>query len=154
MGYWVYQRALYQAQEKMESDFLKSLPESELEEINYTDNQAVIYWQEDDEDFIFNSRLYDVAKKKTINGIVYLYCIKEEKEISLLEHISKTSSVNKSNDINIGNPDPLTEYILKHREALQLYIFCNSKFSITNTGIPEWAKEIILPPPRPFCLKA
>ena len=60
----------------MESNFLKSLPESELEEINYTDNQSVIYWQEDDEDFIFNSRLYDVAKKKTINGIVYLYCIK------------------------------------------------------------------------------
>ncbi len=148
MGYSLYLMAWNNTFEKMETVFLKTVPKDAMEQINYTANEKCITWIKAGEEFMLNNEQYDVIQKKTIEGNVYFYCIKEKDELCLMENVAEILSFKKSCDFNFTNPDLLTEYIPIQSEMIRLNIIpTTTAISLINTALPLQARNIILPPP-------
>ncbi|AFK05122.1 hypothetical protein Emtol_3997 [Emticicia oligotrophica DSM 17448] len=52
-------------------------------------NLAKIEWEEDEKEFWYNGKLYDIVEIKTINKTKYYYCISDENEEQIIAQIKK-----------------------------------------------------------------
>ncbi|MEI9957157.1 MAG: hypothetical protein WDM90_12845 [Ferruginibacter sp.] len=78
----------------MEIALFKTISDEDLEVFEFTENNTDIIWQDKGREFSLHGELYDVAKIKTIDGKVFLYCINDKKEEQLLHAYSKAVNSN------------------------------------------------------------
>jgi hypothetical protein len=136
--------------EKLEAHILRNVPENECEIIKLSDTNGDFHWEKQDEIFYLDNVMYDVTKKKIINGEVYLYCIKETKEIELLDDLSLkiTGTCDGDKAYNFIESD---EYIVTWNDNIRSEVPQEPAYSRYLIVPLKQVKNIILPPPRPAC---
>ena len=99
--------------------------------------------------------MYDVAKKRTVNGNVYLYCIKEKTEMQMLNDLSLKITICDEETGKNTNLIFSEECIIKNKEESTLFLpySCN-KFLKYFFPLMQRGKDILLPPPRALLLIA
>ncbi len=150
VGYYlVYTVMRYGETEKIEHHILSTLPENECEIINITLNADKIHWVKEGEVFILNGVMYDVAKKKKIDGNIYCYCITEKKEMEIMfDYSLKISGAGHSiTDFDLTFSP---EFIIQNNKAnIKVPLPCSLAISSTySTPLTQRGNDIILPPPR------
>jgi hypothetical protein len=134
--------------ERMEAHILNTVPETECEVFNMDALPADFRWEKKDKIFTINGIMFDVSKKKIINGSVYLYCIKEKKEMEILQDLT----LKVSSDDYTGKPLHLSisqECILTGELVMQIPPPEKDKINKTIPDLLKRFNNIIIPPPRP-----
>jgi len=132
----------------LETNIFSSLNDKECTSIAYNDNFSRITWQSDDE-IVFNSQEYDVAKVKTVNGKTYLFCITENKENELLSDISFAYASDHTTDID-SQLIFSDECILNSESNPVIFFTRLNKKTVFDQSVSELSSDILLPPPRQF----
>src|SRR4029079_12891061 len=60
-------------------------------ELRFSLNELSRLKWENDKEFVYNGELYDVIKKKNVNGSLVIQCIKDKKETHLVDDYVKVS---------------------------------------------------------------
>jgi hypothetical protein len=119
--YLIYTFQQWQAKEAMEARLRGSIPLSLTEII---ESCSDIVWEEAGKEFYLHGQLYDVVTIKKEKGKIFLYCLSDKKEGSLLKDFC--SKVKKDNGSDSGNKNG------KHIVKFQL-----TDFTLNNTGLPR-----------------
>lgn len=137
--------------ETLEAHILRNVPESDCEIINLTENPENFYWEKQDEIFYLDGVMYDVTRKKIIDGNVYLYCIKETKEMELLDDLSlKISGESEGNKAYCFIETDEYTTTCKVNVNILLPLVPSSFSRYINETVTQ-VKNIHIPPPRPAC---
>lgn len=151
--YFTYLYAQLQVKREMKARILNSLPDESFEAIILTGNEQNIQWEEEDREFSFKGQLYDVVRKKTVNGNVVLLCINDKKEENLVRQLSNT--VKSGNQNNNGKNTKAT--FLKLTCDLAIIDFSaydlfsvpgKQSFTSYAVTLPVRITSITLPPPK------
>jgi hypothetical protein len=67
-----------------------------LAELRFTSDQLIKLEWEDDEEFLFDGKMYDVVSKKKEGNEIIILCFPDEKETNLLNEYQKTHDRNTS----------------------------------------------------------
>ena len=131
----------------METHLLKNISESQCQIINITAENNDTYWEKENEIFIMNGEIYDIAKIKIMNGQTYAYCITEQKESEMLDDITL-----KFTNAGEGGKDcKLTfsqDHIFIPDEYNKVPTTYKIAYTIFNSSTVKQYKNIFLPPPR------
>ena len=92
----------YEQKEAVKEKIFEQLKDEELQIISISDHQN-IYWEEDGKEFILNGEMYDVVKRKMINGKEFLYCINDKKEKALIDNYNLVTKGNADTDKKVKN---------------------------------------------------
>ncbi|MBI1780985.1 MAG: hypothetical protein HYR66_06395 [Sphingobacteriales bacterium] len=90
-GYWLLgQYQQHVIKEEMEAKIKTSLPVNETKQLVFTVQngnpvEEGFYWENEDE-FHYQDRMYDVISKKIIGDKLFINCINDDKEEELIEH--------------------------------------------------------------------
>ncbi len=153
MGYYVImQHTQYREKRKIQEKLIGELKDEELEKITLADNEGYIYWEEKGKEFLYNGKMYDVVKTKTINGKIILYCLDDKKEKSLIDNynlVTKHNSSNKKSKSNIDNSinlflSPDENNVDKH------FDLAANKYSPYVSHLTKKISDNSSPPPKPF----
>ena len=152
VGYYIVMHHSQSVQkEVIKEKILSQLKEDELEIISVSDNHKQIYWEEEGKEFLFNGEMYDVVKRKIINGKVVLYCINDKKEKELVDNYNLITKHNSSSDKkgknNIDNSFNLFVY---HDEKNNYVYFTrgSNNFPSFDSRLPKNLMDNISPPPK------
>lgn len=147
--YLVYSIMRFNEKEKIERRILSTMPENECEIINLTANADRIHWETAGEVFILNGVMYDITKKKILNGIIYAYCITEKKEMEMVADCSL--KFNSSGDgAAVLNQTFSAEYMLQNNKS-NIKVSLSHSLPVTSaysSPLTHRCKDILLPPPR------
>jgi hypothetical protein len=131
----------------VEAHILNTIPEKECEVIIPGETKGNFKWDKKDEIFTLNGVMYDVSNKKTVDGKVYLYCIKEEKEMEILFDLTLKISSDDYNGKHFSQPFT-EECILLNKEEPNKITDPSIVFPPMNISIIQQEGNIIVPPPR------
>ena len=81
-----------------------------------------------EKEFFYKGSLYDIKSKEEKDGKIIYHCIKDEKELHLLNHFSRMNDENKSNN----SKNPLNRFLQKSAQNL---FFTN--IELMNTLFPK-----------------
>jgi hypothetical protein len=147
--YLIYSIMRIGEKERLEQRILSTMPESECEIINLTANAGQIQWEKAGAVFILNGVMYDITKKKILNGIIYAYCITEQKEMEMVADCSLKfhSAGDGAAVLNLAFS---AEYMLQNNESnIKTPLPCSLPVSSAYiTALTQRGKDILLPPPR------
>jgi len=129
IGYrFIYLIQQHELKEQAEAQLLLTINDNQFEQINADDNRDNIVWEEEGKEFLFNGQLYDVGKKKIINGKTILFCLNDKKEEQLIEEMNRKEKANADN--TSGNKDG------KHTIKFQLPDFSGPDQSVVLVTVP------------------
>ena len=140
----------HEQKEAIKEKIFQNLKDEELQSISLSDNQN-IYWEEDGKEFLLNGEMYDVVKRKIINGKVVLYCINDKKEKELVDNYNLITKHNSSSDKNgKNNIDNSFNLFVYHDEknSDQYFILAANKFYSFVSHLTESIDDNISPPPK------
>jgi hypothetical protein len=152
-GYYSHSMALRSAsRRKFEKSLLSALPDSfyQVFELNKIANE--IDWEEEGKEFWLDDVLFDVAKRKVINGKMYLYCLKDTKEKQVVEQQLKLTKNNAGNGpgksakvVQFNLPDIILDDVYDN-----LFIATSSrlKYPVYAAGLLVQYKQPLSPPPQ------
>lgn len=131
----------------MEAYILRTIPEIDCEVFRLDSIQDIITWEKTDEIFTLNEQLFDVSKKKVINGKVYLYCIKEKREMEIMHDLTlKISSDDYSG--KFLHITPGQDCIIPEERKYQHETVIIAPLQKLQPGLPDHISNILIPPPR------
>ena len=135
--------------EKLEAKILMELPESECEIINLANRSGNYHWEKPGSIFILDGEMYDVSKKKIVNGNVYFYCIKETKEMEILDDL--TLQISTSCEGNMAYALSTTDdFIMTGFIMLAALPPAPRIIGTPTLSMPvDRPSDILVPPPRP-----
>ncbi|MGC4101781.1 hypothetical protein [Ferruginibacter sp.] len=153
IGYrYIYLIQQFELKEAAEQQLLAGLRDDQLEKIDATANEQYIDWEEEDKEFSLHGQMYDVAKKKTVNGSTILYCLNDKKEEQLLTNLAKT--VRSSTDDNSSNKDgkhtvkaDFHDFTLIAHKTIPALGFVANLYPPYTVSLHTVVKEINTPPP-------
>jgi hypothetical protein len=133
--------------------WIAALPDAALTRISPADIDSHGKWEEDGRECWLNDHLYDVIRRKTIDGKIWLFCLDDENE----EHLIRRSG----EFAHTGNaqPDKRTTHLLSIRigeavfDTITLRIGRPYRFRMAWCGppanpLPTRYTEITVPPPK------
>ena len=97
---FIYLIQQHQLKEQAEAQLISLIDDDQFEQINADDNRDNIVWEEEGKEFSLNGRLYDVGKKKIINGKTILFCLNDKKEEQLIDQMTRKEKSNADNTSN------------------------------------------------------
>lgn len=109
MGYFIIFNTLqYQAKTEIKRSIKNNLPQNKLTVIAVPIKEIPgLDWYEDNQEFRYQGKMYDIVRSETKNNIRYYYCINDTQEddlfASLGEHISKHVNQDVSHNKNTKN---------------------------------------------------
>lgn len=152
VGYYFVLRHSQSAQkEVIKENILSQLKDEELKIISLSDDQQKIYWEEDGKEFYLNGELYDVLKRKIVNGKVILYCINDKKEKALIDNYNLITKHNSSSDKKGKNSfdNPINLFVFQSEKITNVYLSTTpNNFASFTLNFPQRFIEIISPPPK------
>jgi len=110
-------------------------------------------WTEAGRECWYNNRLYDVIRQKTEGGVVWLYCMDDEREAKLIRQSGEITHTNQE------GPDKKSSHALTLRIgdwlALAGSVRMDRPLASVERGFGEWPRalaagsaEVLIPPPR------
>jgi hypothetical protein len=156
-GYWlVAQYQQYGIKKEMRAKIKETLTESETEKFVFTLNNNVVteesfYW-ENDQEFHYQDKMYDVIEKKTLSNKLYITCINDYKEKQLINkynEIAKKQNEKPAKSFNVFQLMPglffsqFSTFSFDEPAAANVPPVDGYKFSYHNH-----CKEITTPPPQ------
>ncbi len=109
-------------------------------------------WEEDHE-FRYNGTLYDVIEKKSVDGKLYIRCISDERETTLVNSYKGMLKDDFGNDSH-KMPSPLKKLFSALFENITIadpVVFPDNKtlsFSLYDSPLLTVSQEVITPPPQ------
>lgn len=124
------------------------LKDEELEIISLTDNIQQIHWKEEGE-FLFNDQMYDIVKRKTVNGKIVLYCINDKKEKSLIESYNLITRHNSSSESESADvTDSIDLFVNNENTDQYSYSLTTARLTGLDDYFPKVFYGIVSPPPK------
>ncbi len=120
------------AREEAKEKIIKLLPNEKLVKLSFTrDDFAKIDWQEQDKEFYYNEKLYDIVRSEFNGKNHILYCLSDEKETIIYAKILQISKA-QSDELPIKNTMAsfLSLLILKYTLP-QVYHFIGKVFILS-----------------------
>ena len=152
VGYYFVLRYSQSVQKKSIKHKIRSqLKDADLEIISLTDNNENIVWLEEDKELLFKEEMYDVVRRKTVNGKTLLYCINDKKEKDLVEKYNLITKHNSSADKKGKHTvDHSVNLYLQQEESnsgLSFALLLNN-YNSFDPHLPDNFMDKISPPPR------
>ncbi len=135
----------------IKENIISQLKDEELKIISLAENYKNIYWEEEGKEFFFNGEMFDVVKRKEINGKEFLYCINDKKEKVLIDNYNLITKHNSSSDKKGGNniDDAFNLFVSRdEKENDQHFILIINKFHSLVSYLSEGKDDTISPPPK------
>jgi hypothetical protein len=116
-------------------------------------NAAGIHW-EDENEFSFRGRMYDLVEKKLHGDQLVLVCISDEKETALLDDFAKNIYNKEGGNSSKKHQSQVIRLVLSpfilEQPAVSLTTLSRSvkKFTRYSELLPQVYFNIITPPPR------
>ncbi len=140
-------------QEEAREARIAALPDACFFRVRLAEVEAAGHWTEAGRECWYNHHLYDVIRRKTEDGVVWLYCMDDEREASLIQQSGEVTRDNQ------GNPGKKANHSLSPRigdwlaETMAFRI--NRPFAPADRRYGDrprslcvgW-KETFVPPPR------
>lgn len=152
--YVAYTVVRYYTQQKMEQHLLSTIDEKACEKINYTLLQKDIQWEVNGKVFFLSGIMYDVASMKSENGSVYLYCIKETREMEMIGDLSLKLYPTGDHNSYLNDLVFATDYFPARIEMETPFPVVSEIYSPYLAKLSDIRKGILLPPPRQLIFKA
>jgi hypothetical protein len=127
------------------------LKDKELEQISLSDNKHKIFWEEEGKEFSLNGEMFDVVKKKVVNGKTILLCINDKIEQALLDKYNSITKHNSSSDkkAKIGLENSIQLFVYEYQNGEEQYftsLFSNH--SLFEFNLTKNVTAIFSPPPE------
>jgi hypothetical protein len=74
--------------------WLTTVPDAQLYRVSLADVNAAGRWEEEGRECWFRDHLYDVVRRGTIGGVVYLFCLDDEREAALIRQSGEMTRIN------------------------------------------------------------
>jgi len=143
----------FRLKEAARSAWLGSLPDGQLSRISLADVEASGKWEEAGRECWFHDHLYDVIRRKDIDGRAFLFCIDDEREAPLIRQSSEVTRVNldhpgqKANHHSMGK---MGDILIEAGLIAVRPVPCvpGHTLSFDENILPFLYAEIVVPPPR------
>ncbi len=150
IGYYLFSIA-YETylKEEMKEFVLSKIDKKNLTVISYSDNIDEIKW-ENNREFSFKNEMYDVIKRDTINKKIFLYCIDDKKETSLIAKYNEATKHQNSGKKNKGVEKSNTIFC----EVFKAFTYPQVNVAVTKmlyaSTLQNTYVNITTPPPKYF----
>jgi hypothetical protein len=139
--------------EEAREAWIAALPDRCFFRVQLAAVDATGRWTEEGRECWYNNHLYDVIRRKSENGIVWLYCMDDQREANL---IRKSGELTHDNQ---GNPDKQTNHSLSPRvgdwlaEMTSLRLdrplaLVDRRYGDWLQSLPAGCVETFAPPPK------
>ena len=151
MGFYLnFKIEQYQVKREIKHKIINNLPEKELTLIKISSgNSGKIKWMEEDKEFRYNGKMYDVVKIKKVNDTTYYYCFNDEKESKLLSHldnlVKEQTGNSKSRTIQ---KKQVTDYFFQQILFAQFVSKEPIKYFSYSSVYKSVIKDVLSPPPK------
>jgi hypothetical protein len=136
---------------------IKELPDEEMTIISITRaNRYLLKWREENKEFIYKGKLYDLASTRISGDTIIYYCINDKQEEELFANLDDHMQRNISSDIPLNKKiNNLIEKLIKEyiKNDYSLNIFNNGKeifFYYSGVNFNLVYLKITTPPPKPI----
>lgn len=150
--YCFYAYKIYAAKQVAKELFLHQIPEDQLTKISVSPGYV-----DSDEEFILNGQIFDIVKKISQNGKVYLLCIADGDEAKALINLSDLIHSGSANDSNgkEGLKVKISVQDLFYKEFYSTIENCSTGLSLKyfydySSSLTECTGTIPLPPPKKY----
>ena len=151
--YFIYNVQQHYYKEIAEEKLLAGISDQLLTVIDVTDAGSDLQWNEEGKEFYLHGQLFDVAKKKNINGKDVIYCFNDKEEGKILQQLNK--AVRPDNDQNAEGKNSkqtikfqFSDFIITAKKAWLTGEGPASDYFSFNDNTVSVPIEIKTPPPR------
>ena len=141
---------MYNLQQDIKSENIKSGVNKEVYEICLNDNLQNILWEnKEQKEFSLNGQIYDVVNSTTVNGKTMLYCYSDKEEQHLINDYNSITKHNSASGKKIKDIDNLITLFFENKNYEFFSILKKSNsFSDFISYFPSGDLKDIFSPPR------
>ena len=143
----------WQMKEAARESWIAALPDRSFFVVRLSDVNETGKWEEAGKECWYKDHLYDVIRRKTIEDVVWLYCMDDEREEHLIRQSGEFTRATQdcpdkktNHSLTIGIGDWLAQrvaFVFARPPLFRLIHFCYDRVSL-----PTCFTEILIPPPK------
>jgi len=143
----------WQMKEAARESWIAALPDRSFFAVRLSDVNETGKWEEAGKECWYKDHLYDVIRQKTIGGVVWLFCMDDEREEHLIRQSGEFTRASQdcpdkktSHSLTISIGDWLAQpaaFVLARPPLFRLTHFCYDRVSL-----PMRYTKILVPPPK------
>ena len=139
--------------EEAREAWIAALPDRCFFRVRLADVNAAGHWEEEGKECWYNNHLYDVIRQKTQGSVVWLYCMDDEREATLIRQSGEMTHANndhpdkKANhslSLRIGEwvAETISVRVGRSLGPIKLYFGCQPQ------SLSVGFTQIVIPPPK------
>jgi len=108
--YFIYSIQENYLQEQSEEKINSGVPDETLTAIDFGAEEKNIQWKELGKEFYLHGQIFDIAKKKNVNGKTIIYCLNDRSEGKLLQEFNKVARSGSDQNTDGKNSKQTTKF--------------------------------------------